>query len=221
MQKKILLGIAIMAIGIGVLPQTIAMFAGQHNWYDTTQPNQIPCEKCHGDISAELSQPGTTNTMHRIMGCDQCHVTAAPNSEGLTRGPSGQFHAAATAACIDCHNATLLYGTFEHGPATGALGCLTCHKNPQSFPGNFSAVSILTGPEEVHKDFANQAINSKLLKGANEACISCHTHVRVNITWSRATYMEFSATENIIGGDRVWTVGNFGATGVNITKTSG
>jgi hypothetical protein len=155
------------------------------------------------------------------MGCDQCHATAAPNSEGFTKGPGGQFHAAATAACIDCHNATLLYGTFMHGPAVGALGCLTCHKNPQSMPGNFSAVNILTGPEEVHKAFANQASNSKLLKGANEACISCHTHVRVNITWSRASYMEFSVTENIVGGDRMWTVGNFGATGSNITKTSG
>lgn len=221
MQKKILLGIAIMAIGIIILPQTIAMFAGQHDWYDITENEQIPCEKCHSDISAELSLPGTTNAMHRLMGCDQCHVTAAPNSEGLTQGPGGQFHAATTAACIDCHNTTLLYGTFQHGPAAGALGCLTCHKNPQSFPGNFSATSILNGPEEVHKPFANQSIESRLLKGANEACISCHTHVKVNITWNRATYMEFNATEVVVGGNRTWTIGNFSATGSNITKTSG
>lgn len=220
MQKKILLGIAIMAVGIGILPQTIAMFAGQHDWYDITQSSvKIPCEKCHSDISSELAQPGTTNSIHRVLGCDQCHITAAPNSEGSVQGT--QFHAAATAACIDCHNATLLYGTLTHTPAITALGCLTCHKDPQNFPGNFSATAILNGPEEVHKAFANQATNSKLLKGANEACISCHTHVRVNITWDRATSMEFSATENVIGGNRIWTIGNFSATGSNITKTSG
>jgi hypothetical protein len=222
MQKKILLGIAIMAIGVIILPQTIAMFAGQHDWYDTTQTgNQAPCEKCHNDINTELSQPGTTNTMHRLMGCDQCHVTTAPNSEGFTKGPGGQFHAAASAACIDCHNTTLLYGTFTHTPAVDALGCLTCHKNPQQFPGNFSAVEILTGSEEVHKSFANQANVARLLKGSNEACISCHTHVRVNITWERATSMEFSATENVVGGIRTWVIGNFNATGSNVTKTSG
>jgi hypothetical protein len=37
MQKKILLGIAIIIIGIGILLQKGAIFAGQHNWYDTTQ----------------------------------------------------------------------------------------------------------------------------------------------------------------------------------------
>jgi hypothetical protein len=43
MQKKILLRIAIIIIGIGILPQKVAMFAGQHNWYDTTQSgDQIP-----------------------------------------------------------------------------------------------------------------------------------------------------------------------------------
>jgi hypothetical protein len=222
MKKKILLGITIMVIGIGILPQTVALFAGQHDWYDTTQSgNQVPCEKCHSDINTELSQPGTTNAIHKVMGCEQCHVTAAPNSEGIFQGPGRQFHAAATAACIDCHNTTLLYGTFQHTPEVGRLGCLTCHKNPTAFPGNFSAVNILTGPEEVHKAFANQAINARLLKGANEACISCHTHVRVNITWIRATSMEFSATEKVEGGSRTWTIENFSGTGSNITKTSG
>lgn len=220
MQKKIWLGIAMITIGIIILPQTIAMFAGQHNWYDTTQVgNQVPCEKCHGDISVELSQPGVTNSIHRTMGCDQCHVTAAPNSEGARQGVN--FHAAASAACIDCHNTTLLFGTFPHGPEEGKLGCLTCHRNPRAIPGNFSATAILNGPEEVHTAFANQAIGAKLLKGANEACISCHTHVRVNITWERATSMGFNATETVVGGIGTWNIGNFSATGSNITTTSG
>lgn len=205
MNKKFLLGVAILAIGLVVFPQTIAMFAGQHNWYDTTTAgNQIPCAKCHADVFQELSQgPDTSvNGLHRqqvgdTSGCDACHITTAPVAqEKLVQGPGGQFHAAAAPACLDCHS--------------GAGG------------GGKSALEILTGSEEVHKPFANQSIDSKFLKGANEACISCHTHIMVNITWQKATTIEFNSTETVLpSGNHSWIVGNFTATGVNITKTSG
>lgn len=221
MSKKILLLIAILAIGIIIIPATVSLFAGEHNWYDTMQNgNQVPCEKCHGDIATELSQPGTTNLVHKVMGCEQCHVTTAPNSEGLTQGV--EFHAAATTSCMDCHNTTLLFGTFDHSTIvtflqSGQLGCLTCHRNPQSFPSSFSAVSIFTGPSEVHKDFVNGSKNSSLLKDSNEACISCHTHIRVNITWSRKETIAFNASINT----GIWSLSNFTGEGKNVTKTSG
>src|SRR3972149_3112889 len=151
MKKKILLGIIIMVIGIGILPQTVALFAGQHDWYDTTQSgNQVPCEKCHSDINTELSQPGTTNAIHKVMGCEQCHVTAAPNSEGIFQGPGRQFHAAATAACIDCHNTTLLYGTFQHTPEGGRGGKRAWEATPARASGKDRPPKRSTGPEEVH-----------------------------------------------------------------------
>ena len=223
LDKKIWLGIAVLAIGTFVLPQTVAMFSGQHNWYDTTQVgNQVPCEKCHADISQEMQQPGLVNVIHNIMGCDQCHITAAPNSEGNFQGPGKQFHAAATAACLDCHNTTLLYGTFDHSRIINTgLGCLDCHRNPQQIPGTFSAVEILTGSAEVHKPFANSSTNSSLLKGANEACVSCHTHVTVNISWTRATTMEFNVSMSVVNGTKVYAFSNFTATGQNFTSTSG
>lgn len=221
MNKKILLGLAVMAIGVIVLPQTISLFAGQHNFYDTISnpTTAVPCLKCHTDISGELQQPGIVNAIHNTMGCDQCHITAAPNSEGSRQGLN--FHAAATAACIDCHNATLLYGTFAHNANSTKLGCLTCHRNPQQIPGNFSALSIFSSAE-VHNIFAFSAKNSSLLKDANEACIACHTHVKVNIVWTRATTMVFGETEIVdINGNRTWLMSNMTATGVNITTTSG
>ena len=203
MDKKLFLVLAAIAIGIVALPQTIAMFAGQHNWYDTTVPNQIPCEKCHADIFQEISQGGNTgvNYLHRTQGggttgCDACHVTTAPSLENLTRGPGGQFHAAASPACLDCHS------------GTGG--------------GGRSALEIVNGTEEVHKAFINQSLIAKFLKGANEACISCHTHIGVNITWTKATTIEFAAAETVLSdGSHSWTVGSFNATGVNITHTSG
>lgn len=203
MDSKILLGIAILAVGIIILPQTTALFSGQHDWYDTTTSgNAVPCAKCHSDIMQELQQPGEVNRLHRqqvgdVSGCDACHMTTAPvTQEKLVQGPGGQFHAAAAPACLDCHN------------GTGG--------------GGISAREILTGSEEVHKPFANQSFNVRLLKGANEACISCHTHVRVNITWQRATTMTFNSTEDVLpNGNHTWIVNNFNATGVNVTKTSG
>ena len=220
--KKILLLLAtILVIVMIIMPETIALFAGEHNWYDTIQNgNQVPCEKCHSDISSEISQPGTTNLVHKVMGCEQCHVTAAPNSEGLVQGV--QFHAATTASCIDCHNTTLLYGTFDHSTIinelrSGQLGCLTCHRNPRTVPGSFSAVSIFTGPAEVHKAFVNGAKNSSLLKDGNEACISCHTHIRVNISWSRPSTMILNAS--ITNG--TWSLSNITGEGRNFTITTG
>lgn len=214
---RFILLLAVLGLGIVVLPETYSMFSGQHDFYDTTASgNQVPCEKCHSDITAELSQPGKVNLIHKVMNCDQCHVTAAPNSEGLYQGPGGQFHAAAAIACIDCHNSTLLYGTFDHSRIVGSgLGCLDCHKPP--IPGTFSAVEIYS-QEESHRSFVEGADNSKLLKGANEACISCHTHVRVNITWTKATHMTMNA---IVNTDGSWSITNISAEGNASYKTSG
>lgn len=221
MSNKLLLLIAVTAIGILVIPETISLFSGQHNFYDTMQNgNQVPCEKCHSDVYNELSQPGTVNLVHKIMGCEQCHITAAPNSEGNFQRI--QFHAATTASCIDCHNSTLLYGTFDHSAAipymqSGQIGCLTCHQNPQSLPGNFSAVNIFTGSAEAHKYFANGAKNSLLLKDANEACISCHTHIKVNIVWTKVTTLSLDVGIN----NNKWNITNITGKDKNITITTG
>ena|SRR3990167_50997 len=202
--KIVLLGIAMAVLGLLVLPETIAMFVGQHDFYDTTTTsgNDIPCNKCHSDISSELSRPGAVNGFHRSLsldgGCGACHITGPVEYEKLVQGPGGQFHAAAAPACIDCHS--------------GAGG---------SFLGA-DAREILTGSEEVHKAFANESEKSKFLKGANEACISCHTHIGVNITWTKATTIEFDSKEIVLSdGSHYWNVTNFNATGVNVTKTSG
>jgi hypothetical protein len=50
-----LLTVAICAIGIFALPGTVSIFSGQHSWYDLSAgQNEVPCEKCHGDIADEM-----------------------------------------------------------------------------------------------------------------------------------------------------------------------
>lgn len=195
--KSILIGVAIMAIGLVALPQTLALFAGQHNFYDTIgQTGAIPCEKCHADVFSELSQPGSVNAVHRAQGCEGCHVTTAPAKEGLKQGGAitNDFHAAALPLCLDCHSGT--------GPGLDAR-------------------SIINGSVEAHKPFVSQANNSLLLRGTNEACISCHTHVAVDINWTKAYKISFNAKENATTGLHEWTVDNFATEGTVQIQTYG
>jgi len=184
MNKMILLLISVAAIGIVILPQTFALFAGQHSMYDTINVgNQVPCEKCHADISSELSQPGSVNAIHRVQGCEGCHITTAPGNEGLVKGID--FHASALPLCLDCHDGNV---------------------------GN-DARSI-TADGEAHKNFYDSSINSTLLRGGNEACVACHTHVAVNITWSK-----YNTLELIVDRDMIVT--NVSGAGSTTFTTSG
>jgi len=195
--KLILIGIAIAAIGLVALPQTLALFSGQHNWYDISPAgNQVPCQKCHADIAIEMSiGDGTTaNGIHRSIGCESCHIKALTDQGSTIGGPiTNDIHAAASPACLDCHDGS----------------------------GAGDARSILNGSEEVHKPFAKQANDSLLLKGSNEACIACHTHVAVQINWTRAYMISFSATENANTGTHDWIVDNFAAEGTAVIRTYG
>lgn len=190
------------------LPQTLALFSGQHNWYNTgggnpsiNDGNQVPCKKCHGDIQAELDQPGYPNSMHKNQDCLGCHITA-PQSRGLTVGGpiDRSFHAAAAPMCLDCHD--------------GSVGG--------------DARSILNGSEEVHKPFVKQANTpqNSMLKGANEACLGCHTHIAVDINWTKAYMMKFNVTETVSTNEtgittHDWTVGNFSVQGTARMETYG
>jgi len=190
--RLILIGICIAAVGLIALPQTLALFAGQHTFYEVSRDPQnlgVPCEKCHADVYSELS--GDSNKVHKTVSCETCHVIALTN-KGAKVGGNESIHAAATPACMDCHGGN------------------------SSYP---NATSILYGANESHKKFAEDAAapNAKLLKGANEACVGCHTHTNVDIVWQRPTNLSFNAS--VIQG--VWNVTNFTAGGVKTTKTTG
>ncbi len=203
MNNKILLGIAIIAIGIFVLPQTYSLFAGQHNFYDTTQTgNQVPCLKCHADIQSELNQPGNVNEAHNIVDCEGCHITSISENDNV--------HASGTIECISCHNSRYVY---QH---TTSTQCTTCHGNYPIIIPEMDAANI-KGNNESHKTFAIGAEQSNLMRGMNEACIGCHTHTQVNITWSKPTTLEFKADNS----NGTWEVNSFEVTGSNVVKTTG
>jgi len=79
--------IALVGIGVFALPSTMSLFAGQHSWYNIDETgNQVPCEKCHGDVAAEMGanvDPITgTPGPHAMMSCEFCHRIEAGASSG-------------------------------------------------------------------------------------------------------------------------------------------
>ncbi|NJD51803.1 MAG: hypothetical protein FIB07_02945 [Candidatus Methanoperedens sp.] len=199
--KLVILGIAILAIGLVALPETLALFAGQHNWYDVDKTNTtdmgVPCAKCHADVQQQMDAMGG-NGAHADgqTTCVECHITSQTELGAIVSGnSSGNIHAAAAPACMDCHGVS---GNIFAAPM---------------------ATSIYNGSKEAHKDFVNSAnaTQGDLMEGSNEACIGCHTHVAVTITWNKPTRLSFIADSNETG---VWTVSNFQSSGVNTTVTN-
>ncbi len=70
--------IALVGVGVFALPSTMALFSGQHSFYNIDATgNQVPCQKCHGDVKAELNSgySSTTGTPgpHANFKCEYCH----------------------------------------------------------------------------------------------------------------------------------------------------
>ncbi|CAG0982510.1 hypothetical protein METP3_02167 [Methanosarcinales archaeon] len=68
--------IALVGIGVFALPSTMSLFAGQHSFYNIDATgNQVPCQKCHGDVKAELTSNSNTisDGPHAAFKCEYCH----------------------------------------------------------------------------------------------------------------------------------------------------
>lgn len=79
--------IALVGVGVFALPSTMSLFAGQHSFYNIDATgNQVPCQKCHGDVKAELtanaaSIPNTPGP-HAAFKCEYCHRIEAGYASG-------------------------------------------------------------------------------------------------------------------------------------------
>jgi len=224
--KMVLIAVAIVAIGIFALPSTVSLFSGQHSWYGlNTAGNQIPCEKCHMDIQDEMKHD--LNGVHTTLdapGCDCHRVTGSallpPDTRigtGVASGDGGTTpgttaHAAATIACMICHEQGTTYpfaGGFNQSAVEASAG--------KSSPYYYNHSDGSGGEHAAHNAFIGQAIKGDLMEDSNEACIACHTRVGVNITWTKNEYLEFIAYENETG---VWNVSDFAAGGTNVTQVN-
>jgi hypothetical protein len=191
--------VALFALGIIVLPNTVTLFVGQHYWYNLTETgNNVPCEKCHADVHSELSLSG----IHLRMSCEGCHrtdnaVKYAVDWSGDVE-PGRGAHAASTVECMLCHDGrTIASGTNFTHYYLSASSCSQCHNPPSNIAGaaggfNLTVDSDDTGELAAHLKFVNEAIEDSLMEGANEACIACHTAAAVKLNWTHARTYEFN-----------------------------
>ncbi|AKG92145.1 hypothetical protein GAH_00508 [Geoglobus ahangari] len=202
--RVILAFVVLTAVGLIALPSTVSLFAGQHYWYDISGAgSQIPCEKCHADVYEELRN----NPYHENFECELCHrgvnITYASDRGGGTIISGKEAHAASIVSCLICHSGNepapwseqVNHSHAEYNTSDSTL-CSKCH-SPSLYPpiaGGFGLTGETgdTGALAAHREFVLEAKGGDLLLSANEACIACHTHVAVKITWNHSRALEFN-----------------------------
>lgn len=206
--KVLLLSVAVVAVGLFALPSTLSMFAGQHSWYDPKSDTGIPCTKCHSLEDAELSgsggphDPDYDGLINTSM--DYGNGSGNPGGSDFWDGDLVDDR------CYGCHQTTGsvnsthdLYDTWDNQRntvhAAVAVWCIDCHPWVEN--------------ELMHNEAAHTAFYDDLnetgsglvvLQDANLACLGCHTHVGVNITWTRNEYVSYNVTCDKTGYVVTW-----------------
>ncbi len=202
--KIFVLAVAVAAVGLFAMPNSLTLFAGQHTFDNGTN---VRCEKCHQDIYDELSGTNARygiSTAHssipELQRCEGCHRVG-----NLSNVPLGKLD-----------NGSKFYGDFNRTNLSGAhaavtMECVGCHTN---VPNELLNVS------EAHSPFYNEsrANGSTILMGANIACVGCHTHSNVTASWRRSIGYDMIVNETIDGNYSItFTVNR----SVNTTHTTG
>ncbi len=203
--KIFLLSIAVVAVGLFAIPDTLSLFAGQHTFYNGSEVN---CAKCHQDIIDEATRQAGSHSPHADTifaqsgraQCEVCHTTGNLSDIPLGKDGSGSFSQGSKSLSV----------TKDEGAhAAVKVECVSCHDQ---------VPSEITGKNATHGPYYNESYNNTngftILKGSNEACVGCHTHVVINVTWKRP-----------VGYDMVINSSEKGAyviniTGVNATKNT-
>lgn len=228
--KSLFIIIAVLGIGLFVLPSTLSMFAGQHAWYNP-DPNVegIPCEKCHVLEENELmGTNGPHSLTYTTLVNTSANYSGTPGANGSTVFWGGDT---VKSRCFGCHqvganfSAGSEYASYNTNWSTArnqshaaiVIQCIDCHP---------WVVHELEDSNEAHRPFyvslnETTAVNgTDLLKGSNEACIACHTHVGVNITWNRAAYVTFNASANVTSDSYEVTWNSSDTLGLNTSRTT-
>lgn len=171
--------------------------------------------------------PGTKGTFD-VFACTECHNATVNLSYLYLYNSAGtrpKAHAAQTVPCLDCHGTAnlasfglsaasnpfhRLANKYNKGPQVtftyDSTTCGQCHlvaDNPGTDTFITSVNTKITGSQEAHTVFFNQSNypdnqSAVRLKDSNTACVGCHTHTGINVTWVRST--GYSMTIDGTGG---------------------
>ncbi len=163
MNKKILLYLALMALGLYTIPQTVALFAGQHSFYSSAG---ISCDTCHSDVMSQLQSSAYVYEKHRAAANNTNYTTylaiggkaydgsvitdynnniwtwngnawrneSNPSETKLVKlDTDGTVGINGAEVCMLCHNATLAGSTAHTGAIVSACDDDRCHGNRNYF----------------------------------------------------------------------------------------
>jgi len=186
-KNMILLSVAVLAIGLFVLPQTMAMFIGQHTWFSVRSPTDeyAMCEKCHVNEVAEWNTNNQDGGAHSRYvteygaGCF-CHQINETRLEvyGLDDNNSNvsEFGFEIWRETANLNNSSdWAWRPVTTPHAAVIIDCVDCHWNESQQISNTNSA---------HYAFWNQTKNAANTDN-NTACMACHTHTHLNITWIR------------------------------------
>ena len=160
MKKKIMVYVALMAIGLYVMPNTVSIFAGQHTFYNGMG---VACDKCHTDVLSQVEAGGYVYEKHRaaagntnyttylsVGGTDYSpgSITAydgkiwtwngnewqnGSDSRNVSLDKNGNGGIDGTEICMLCHNATLFNASTHTGVVIKVCDDDRCHGNRNAF----------------------------------------------------------------------------------------
>ena len=140
--------------------------------------------------------------------------------------PGSAYHAASLVSCMECHGGEEPMGHYTRvadGTAYGGRPCSDCHyggggafatgnRMTTLQAGGFGLTGMAddTGATEAHKAWVTTDDGVNRFGGPNGfanngACIGCHTHVAVDISFNKGYKLAFTATETAEG---VYSVSN-------------
>ena len=167
--------LTLLAVIITTLSQTVSIFSGEHEFYQTVQDK---CVKCHGDIKTQVS----TSTQHSTYSCIFCHTRS--DTEHANNKPN----------CQDCHidlHLNDIADAHSDFAALGSEGCLACHttynvivnySRPEYIEYNITDVGgewivsnlSTTGTIELSLDANREGGNHNV---KNVSCQDCHQDI--------------------------------------------
>jgi hypothetical protein len=160
MNKKILLYVALMVLGLYVMPTTVSLFSGQHTFYSGMD---VSCEKCHSDVLSQIVNSGYVYDRHKaaagntnyttylsLGGTDYSNdqITDYNGNIWLWTGSVWQYGSNTTNVTLDrdglngidggeicmlCHNASLFGSSAHTGVIVRVCDDDRCHGNKNNY----------------------------------------------------------------------------------------
>ena len=197
-----ILAIAVIGIGMFVLPSTLSMFAGQHSWYE---PQDIDCSKCHFIEYEEMSSGAYgVHSPHRTADttfeCTDCHNVSMNITYYYATGQKGDHtpaHAATTVSCLACHGDLFSNGTYC---------AASCH--------DFGDPDLEVQVNTMH------TLGNKLNMGhSGNDCLKCHRNYDDNVTIMRENVFINDVDDNLSNPLEAHCSFFLGMSGENTTKS--